>query len=209
MDKIIFVDDDIDSIRSFSVTLRLMFKRDYQIICPPLEEKIEDMLQELDSYDGKLSYFIDENLKNTGIASYSGTELINHIRRVDSKIPIYILTTDPYSADEDSGDIEYLIDKKDCTINNVNLAQRFLRRIDTYKDIKNKQAQRFDALFDKSLSAPLTASEKQEFEALNLIRSKKLIEESIISEESLRNLERKSEELESLYQKIKEQVDAQ
>lgn len=204
MNTIIFIDDDLEIRETYELSMNLMFDGEFEIICLDVQSSLQDMMKVLDGYPDKVSYFVDENLKHSGVATYSGIELIEEIRKVDTKIPIYILSSAADDIDKFIGNIEFVIDKNDWEDENRedDLKQRFYRHINTYKDIKSDQAKRFDELFEKSLFSTLSEDELNEFNALNLGRSKKLIDEKLISEESLTKLNETSAELDAIYKEL-------
>ncbi|ELI6448803.1 hypothetical protein RRM63_002156 [Photobacterium damselae] len=204
MSTIVFIDDDNDIRDTYKLSMELMFGDEFEIVCLDVETTLKDMMTVLDGISGKVSYFVDENLKHSGKATYTGIELIEEIRKIDTKIPIYILTSTADEIEQYLGDIEFVIDKNDWESDDEedNLKQRFLRHIHTYKDIKSEQAKRFDELFEKSLFSTLTAEEVEEFSVLNLGRSKKLVDERLISEESLAELNAASDELNAIYAEL-------
>ncbi|WP_194401087.1 hypothetical protein [Klebsiella variicola] len=163
IDKIIFIDDQEKVRNLYSSRLQRLFGDIVEII--PLEPKAttEEMLSQLISIKNVVAYIIDENLTFTGNANYQGVGLIKKIREIDSKIPIYILTSDTSLVDTKLGDIEFVIDKVELNHaeNKRKFLQRFLRHLSTYKDIKSEQAERFDGLLIKSLSTPLSDEEKR------------------------------------------------
>lgn len=205
MNTVIFIDDDSDVRATYNISMGMMFGEAFNIICLDVNTTINEMMQVLDLIPEKVTYFVDENLKHSGKATYTGIELIEKIRIVDSKIPIYILTSQAGTIDQYQGDIEFVIDKNHWDSQDDgedNLAKRFLRHINTYKDIKSSQAIRFDELFEKSLFSSLLDEEVEEFNALNIGRSKILADERLISEESIQELEKASEELDAIYSQL-------
>lgn len=205
MNKIIFIDDDSDIRETYELSMRIMFSGDFEIVCLDVEPSLEGMVQVLNNISDKVTYFIDEKLKHSGIASYSGVELAERIRFFDSKIPIYILTSYSGEIEKYLGDIEFVIDKNDWDIDDggKNLTQRFLRHINTYKDIKSEQAIRFELLLEKSIFSSLTEHEIEEFNALDISRVKNISSEGIISNESLSELKAASEELDAIYAELR------
>jgi len=201
--NIVFVDDDESVRRTYKRKLERIFGEGYTIQCPELSYTLEEMLVVLDNIQDKVTYFIDEDLVHTGTAGFKGTELIERIRVNEQHIPIYIITSNLTWVDEQLGDIEFAIDKNKWGEEKDKYAQRFLRHINTFRTIKSEQGKRFDELFAKSLIEPLTVDEKEEYDALNVIRSKALVDEAIISDESVAKLDRQSKELEELYEKLK------
>lgn len=204
MNTIIFIDDDREIRDTYELSMSLMFDDEFEIVCLDVQSSLKDMMTILDGYPHKVSYFVDENLKHSGVATYSGVELIEEIRKVDTKIPIYILSSAADDIDQFIGNVEFVIDKNDWEDEDreEDLKQRFYRHINTYKDIKSEQATRFDELFEKSLFSTLSEEELNEFNALNLGRSKKLVDEKLISEESLMELNETSAELDAIYKEL-------
>lgn len=205
IDKVIFIDDQLDVLRIFSKRLNRLLGEYAEVKgLLPLED-ISQMLSKLQSMDNIVAYIIDENLKHSGDASYQGIDLIKKIRELDSKIPIYILTSDKDAVDELLSDIEFVIGKVE--LNNKSYKEyfrkKFLRHLSTYKDIKTEQGQRFDLLLSKSLKEPLTEEEKSEYEGLNIIRSKILLDEASISESDLAELDEQAAKLSALEDKLK------
>lgn len=201
--NVIFIDDDSDIRKIYKKKLQRIFGDEYEIICPELSRTASDMLKVLSNIKYIVTYFIDEDLIHTGIADFMGSELIEKIRVNEPNVPIYIITSNLASIDERLGDIEFAIDKNKWNEEEDKYAKRFLRHINTFRTIKTAQARRFDELFSKSLTESLTEVEKSEYESLNVLRSKTLIDETIISDESVAELERQSKQLEQLYAELK------
>lgn len=201
MNTIIFIDDDSDIRATYELSMRMMFSEEFKIICLDVEPTLEGMILKLSDIPDKVTYFIDEKLKHSGIASYSGVELVERIRLFDSKIPIYILTSFSDEIEKYLGDIEFVIDKNDWDLDEEeqNLTKRFLRHINTYKDIKSKQAERYEVLLEKSIFSTLSQEEIEEFKSLDLSRVKNINSEGIISVESLDELKAASDELDKIY----------
>jgi CheY-like chemotaxis protein len=204
MNTIIFIDDDKAIRDTYEISMNLMFNGEFHVVCLDVQASLKDMMTVLDDYPDKVSYFVDENLKYSGVATYTGIELIDEIRKIDTKIPIYILSSAADDIDNLIGNIEFVIDKNDWEDEDRedDLKQRFYRHINTYKDIKSAQARKFDELFEKSLFSTLSEEELNEFNALNLGRSKKLVDEKLISEESLMKLNETSAELDTIYKEL-------
>lgn len=200
---IVFIDDNAAVRRTYTRRLKRIFGEDYKIECPELVRNVEEMLHVLDKIEDKVTYFVDEDLVHEGIADFMGSDLIEKIRVNEPNTPIYILTSDLTRVDESMGDIEFAIDKNSWDEKKDKYAQRFLRHINTLKKIKTEQAARFDELFAKSLTEPLSAEEKLEYDELNVLRSKTLIDEAIISSDSVAELDRQSALLKKIYDDLK------
>lgn len=205
MNKIIFIDDDNDVRATYELSMSIMFPKDFEILCLDVEPSLDEMLQVLNNIPDKVTYFIDEKLKHSGKASYTGVELVEKIRVFDSKVPIYILTSYADEIEKYLGDIEFVIDKNDWDLeeDDGNLIKRFIRHINTYKDIKSQQAKRFEVLLEKSIFSTLTEAELDEFKALDLSRVKNIPSEGIISNELLNELNAASNELDAIYLELK------
>lgn len=203
MNTIIFIDDDSDVRATYQLSMSLMFSGEFEVLCLDVEPSLDSMVQVLKDIPEKITFFIDEKLKHSGVATYNGVELAERIRVFDSKIPIYILTSFADEIEKYLGDIEFVIDKNDWDLDDTNLKQRFLRHINTYKDIKSQQAKRFEVLLEKSIFSTLTEDELEEFKALDLSRIKNVSSEGIISEESLGKLNEASNKLDAIYLELK------
>ncbi|MBW3844929.1 hypothetical protein [Aeromonas hydrophila] len=205
MNTIIFIDDDSDIRETYKLSMSIIFSDEFEILCLDVEPSLDNMIQVLNEIPDKVTYFIDEKLKHSGIASYTGVELVEKIRMFDSKIPIYILTSYSDEIDKYLGDIEFVIDKNDWDLDKDegNLTKRFIRHINTYKDIKSQQAQRFEFLLEKSIFSTLSEKELEEFKALDLSRIKNTSSEGIISENSLCELNMASDELDAIFSALR------
>ncbi|EPB2249592.1 MULTISPECIES: hypothetical protein [Citrobacter] len=209
MNTIVFIDDDIDVRATYELSMSIMFPEEFNILCLDVEPSLDDMINVLNNIPDKVTYFIDEKLKHSGVASYSGVELAERIRIFDSKIPVYILTSFADEIEKYLGDIEFVIDKNDWDLeeDGENLIKRFLRHINTYKDIKSQQAKRFEFLLEKSIFSSLSEKELEEFKALDLSRVKNTFSEGIISDESLSELNAASDELDKIFLELSDDND--
>ncbi len=119
---------------------------------------------------------VDERLKETGTASYTGIELAGFLRAINPKLPIYILTNFADEEDEfaqGKWSVEDILAKTDMTDANKRqvASARILRRIDVYRDILTKREYRLRDLLSKSLDADLDSAEQKELRELQLQRS--------------------------------------
>ncbi|KAA8673435.1 hypothetical protein [Pantoea dispersa] len=172
---VIYVDDDIDARDTYKRFLELWFGSDFNIGTPDIESDIADMLNKIISITNVVAFVFDEKLKETGKAGYLGQELAIAVRELDTKIPIYILT----SASEDfsnSGpsEVEYIISKTDIDNDQATTAisARLRRHQNIYSDIVSDRAERLDYLLSKSLETSLTETEQDEFKQLNFLKDK-------------------------------------
>lgn len=142
------------------------------LIARHLKEDYSDVLDNSET----VAIVLDQKLKGTGIATYSGTELAKYMRTLKSKLPIYILTNYASEAEEFSGSewsIEDIIAKDDLgdPERTTILVARLLRHIDTYEDILDKREHRHKELVMKGLSDELSTEELRELSELQFQRS--------------------------------------
>ena len=119
------------------------------------------------------AFVLDQRMKQAGLVNYNGTDLAAHLRGINSKMPIYILTgyTDE-KGDFDGSEylVEYIIgkgeirdqDSKDAKI----VKARMRRHLDVFNDVLDDREQRFHDLLVKSLCEPLTVEEQKEMDQI-------------------------------------------
>lgn len=119
------------------------------------------------------AFMLDQRMKQGGIVSYNGTELAEHLRGVDAKMPIYILTGYADRTDDFRGSefrVEDIIPKdeiEDPTSEKAKIHKaRLLRHLDVFNDLRGAQEQRFHDLLIKSLREPLNAEEQREMDQI-------------------------------------------
>ena len=145
-----------------------------ETICPPYRRKVDYASTLLENPD-TACIIIDQKLKDTGIATYTGIELAQYLRGINKKIPIYILTNFADEKAEFVGgewSIEYIISKgslRDEEEGQTVIA-RILRHIDVYKDILDKRSKRFSELLKKTLDDSLDEAELEELAELQFGR---------------------------------------
>jgi hypothetical protein len=128
---------------------------------------------EFSRYDSLLSepqlggFFIDQKMRGGGVVNYNGIELASHLRAINTKLPIYILTG--YPNEDFAGGayrVEDIVDKEDIEGRDSEKAQilraRILRRLNVFGDLLNTREQRFHDLLLKSMKESLTSSEEKE-----------------------------------------------
>jgi CheY-like chemotaxis protein len=115
------------------------------------------------------AFILDQRMKGSGLVNYNGTDLAAHLRTLNPKLPIYILTGYATEQDEFRGAayrVEYIIDKKEIQDTTAESAQivkaRMLRRVAGYNDVMDEREQRFHDLLVKSLHERLTEDEQRE-----------------------------------------------
>lgn len=167
-------------------------------IFPPFRTK-EEYIAVLDDPD-TACIVVDQRLKDTGEATYTGIELAQYLRGINKKIPIYILTNFADEEDEFAGgewSVEDIISKD--VLNDEEEAQivkaRILRRMDVYEDLLNKRAQRFSELLKKSLTDNLNEAELQELEELQFERTASTLAGELAEQQALDQIIKTNKEL--------------
>jgi CheY-like chemotaxis protein len=124
-----------------------------------------------------VAFIIDQKLRVSGDVNYSGIEMASHLRAINPKLPIYILTNYPDDHELGGGNdrtVEDIIPKKDLTYPKHDKAlrfkARFLRRIAVFQDVLSQHEQKFHSLLTKSLRQSLTAAEQRELNELQEVR---------------------------------------
>lgn len=150
---------------------------------PVMSLKVQELapLPKLSSYDkfladpNTVAFIIDQKLSTTGEVTYEGTKLAGHLRAIDKRMPLYILTN--YVEDalhKGEGTVEDVVPKRDLVKLNEKGAARFragiLRRVADYRDVLTEKEKRFHDLLVKSLNDKLTKKEEHEFKRLQEAR---------------------------------------
>lgn len=206
--KIFFVDEDDDQRETYSLMLQECFPKDPSspvVIGVPPRPKLSDM-RFLVEDDGVVSIVLDEQLKESGVATYLGIELAEYLRGLNKKVPIYILTSYPDSEELIEGEInvEDILSKQDLPARKDIVGARVLRRIDSFLDVSSIRENRFELLLRKSMSSSLDDDEKSEFVELDYLRSAPFEVSEIYSDEKLKRLdalELKIQEIENNFKK--------
>ena len=168
---IYFVDEDAPARRANL--------RDLNNLLDNPEIKIFDMapLRSFAEYDGLVAssetaaFILDQRMK--AAVSYNGTDLAAYLRRVDPKVPIYILTGYADQKDDFLGSeylVEYIIGKAEIEDPNSNAAKivkaRLLRHLEVFNDVRDAREQRFHDLLIKSSRETLSPDEERELRQL-------------------------------------------
>jgi hypothetical protein len=173
----IWVIDDNDAQLKTSVSLLQKVFPEFQMVpllpLPTLGDYAPTLLSDPET----ACVFIDQKLKEKGTAQYYGTELASHLRAIDTKLPLYILTNyvdEKELFEEGEKDVEDIIDKGKISDKDSdyiqNLKARLIRRIDNYNDILTNRERRFRELLLKSLVENLSVDETAELKELQGIR---------------------------------------
>lgn len=119
------------------------------------------------------AFILDQRMKTGGTVNYNGTDLAAHLRGIDAKMPIYILTGYAGQIDDFRGSeylVEYIIDKghiENPASDEARIVKaRLLRHLDVFNDVRNARDQRFHDLLIKSSREPLSPDEEKELREL-------------------------------------------
>jgi DNA-binding NarL/FixJ family response regulator len=169
------IDEDSHQLRTYRDRLRRMLGDAVEVQGILAYEHIGDYLPHVDN-PLTASVIIDQKLKETGVATYTGIQLSQAIRAVNSKLPIYILTN--YADEHDifrpgEWSVEDIIPKGELNdpARREIIAARILRRINVYQDIFSEREERFRQLLQKSFEAELSEEEQAELETLDFERN--------------------------------------
>ena len=205
--KIIWlVDENQDQLRAYQHELGVCLQDHTQVQgilpYPTMQDYIEPVLNN----DGTVAIILDQKLKDTGVANYTGIELAEFLRGIKPKLPIYILTN--YSKDEEEFtgrelNVEYILDKADFKDDSKSkmMSARILRHINIYTDILTERGYRFDELLKKSLKHDLSEDEYNELEQLNYLRLSSILAGEL---DQVRQLEKVVSENKKLLSQLKE-----
>ncbi len=191
--KIFFVDEDDDQRESYALMLQECFPKDCaapEVVGIPPRPTFNDMRFLVEDED-VVAIVLDEQLKESGVATYLGIELAEYLRGLNKKIPIYILTSYTGSEELSEGEmkVEDILSKQDLPDRKNVVGARMLRRINNFLDVSTDREARFETLLRRSISEELSEGEKKEFVELGYLRSAPFEVDEIYSDEKLKKLE--------------------
>ena len=98
---VILIDDDEAELRANSAALEELFGDAEEVVVVP-SKPFPDMREysRLLARSDTAAFVIDQRLKTGGEVGYTGLELSEYLRGINSKLPIYILTN--YPGDDDN-----------------------------------------------------------------------------------------------------------
>lgn len=201
MKKIIWlIDENENELRTYTRKLKRMMPDSVQInpVYPPYRKK-EEYVSVLDD-PNTACIVIDQRLKDTGVATYTGIELAQYLRGINKKVPIYILTNFAHADDEFASgkwSVEDIIAKDELNDEEQSriIKARVLRHIDVYEDILNERAKRFNELLRKSLSDSLDEAELKELEELQFERTAATLANELAEQQGLDQIIKTNKEL--------------
>ncbi|CAI9898319.1 hypothetical protein N0002_05370 [Pseudomonas aeruginosa] len=197
--KIIFVDENEDQRETYSLMLEDCFPKGEgapTVLGVEPKPHVGDMSFLVED-PSVVAIILDEQLKESGVAQYYGIELASYLRTLNSKIPLYILTSFIDSEELLDGEmqVEDILNKQDLAVKKHVVGARILRRIDSYLEIIGNRNVRFEFLLRKSIRGELAEGETEELKKLGYLRDSSFEMEEIISSEKLKKLEALEEKI--------------
>ena len=193
------IDDDEEELTTYSNDFKLDMPQGIQIkAIPPYPRKIDYVSTLLENPD-TACIIIDQKLKETRIATYTGIELAQYLRRINKKIPIYILTNFPDDKDfaGHEWNIEDIISKESFHDEEGahTAKERIKRHMKVYGDILDERAKRFNELLKKSLDDSLNEAELDELAELQAERTAPTLAKDVEELQKLERIAKTNEEL--------------
>ncbi len=157
--------------------------------------KMEDYVPLLSRSD-TAAFIVDQRLRETGVADYTGVELASFLRGISDILPVYILTNFADSKDEftqGEWNVDGIIPKKDIANarRRTVALSRMLRHLGAFQAISGSREERFRSLLRRSLSEELTPEEWKELEDLRFLRSTAVLAEELPRLKELQDLLRR------------------
>jgi hypothetical protein len=200
--QVLYIDEEPMALRIMGRRLQRAFGNEVDVIPILPQATIPLMLEQIRSYVPLVSIVIDQKLTAAGGASYVGTELANAVRRIDHKMPLYILTNVAEDLDANLADVEYILSKDDISddakLNTV--ANRLRRHINVFDDILTGRERRFEELLRKKYANSLDVQEDAEFSELSFQRERQMVVSELVGSE---HIDKKLDEAEKKLADIK------
>jgi hypothetical protein len=170
---IYFVDEDPPARRANVDALKALLGTGEITVCGVEPLKTFSEYNVLVANPTTAAFFLDQKMKQSGLVGYNGTDLAEHLRGIDPKMPLYILTGYADQVDDFRGKsfrVEAIIPKDEIEDPKSEEAQthkaRILRHLNVFNDLLDARSQRFHDLLVKSLREPLTPDEQQEMDRI-------------------------------------------
>ena len=173
----LWVDEEPDALHTYLDDIKECFGPEIEVLAEEPCASLEEMLMRIQSIESLTALVLDERLKETGIANYTGMELTEAVRRMDSKLPVYILTNHATDIGDEDFQVEYVLEK-DLFLDPLSrrrMAARVQRQTSRYHDILTDREERYEVLLRKSLTESLSAVEDQEFSDLHFCVGKRVL----------------------------------
>lgn len=185
---VLWIDEEPDAIQTFLDDVEECFGPEITVIAEEPQRDVEDMLARIRGIGCLVGLVLDERLRETGKANYTGMELTAAVRRFDSKLPVYILTNHAADIGDEDHQVEYVLDKEEFLdpAGKQRIASRVRRQTSLYHDILIQRESRYEALLRKSLAEPLSEAEQKEFSDLHFFRGKAVLASEAAASERIR-----------------------
>ena len=96
------IDEEQKALQTFLEDIEECFGPEITVIAEQPQPTLDEMLERIHSIEQLVGLVLDERLQETGKANYTGMELAAGVRRLDGKLPVYILTNHaPDIGDDD------------------------------------------------------------------------------------------------------------
>lgn len=193
--KIWLIDDNRQEIDTYANVIRSHFPKEIivETICPPLGQ-LQDYIKLLNT-PGLACLIIDQRLKESGEAGYLGIELALFLRRINTKLPMYILTNfaeDSDAFNEGAWSVEDIIDKSDLakvgSDKLIAVIARILRRITNYNDYLAEREKKFHELLRKTINGQLSPEDIAELNEIQFDRTSSILAEELPTLQELNKL---------------------
>jgi len=205
--KVIYIDDEEDSRVIYQDILEDVYGEECEVISIAPSNSIGKMIGKLGCFDDLVSVVIDEKLQVGASTDFQGSQLVEAIRAFDSKIPLYILTSEIGLLTPPLGSVEYIIDKNEIEkpVYKEQLSMLMRRHINSFNDIKTKRTARFDELLKKSVEEGLSSKEQKEYEDIDFVRVKYILSsEAPCNSEALDKQQELLDEIEGKLNELRE-----
>jgi hypothetical protein len=175
--QVLYIDEEPMALRVMGKRLQRAFGPEVTITPILPEATISLMTQKIESFAPLVSVVIDQKLNAAGGPSYVGTELANAIRRMDHKMPIYILTNVADDVNPNLADVEYILSKDDMSDDTQleAVGARLRRHINVFQDLLSAREVRFEELLRRGYEGPLNKEDEEEFRSLSFQRERQIV----------------------------------
>lgn len=204
---VLFIDDEENSRFIYGALLEEIYGDQFFVETVEPGLTIESMIDFINKIDDVAAIVIDEKLQVGAGAAYKGSDLVQAIRGYDTKLPLYILTSEMGLIEPPFGSVEYIIDKSRIGEDAYKCeCMKLMRRhVESFNDIKSSRMERFDFLLSKSLTEELTEAEIVEYNQLDLWRMKRvMVVEPLVVSKDLDDYESILNEIAGEIKRIKE-----
>ncbi len=195
--EVLWIDEEQDAFDSFGDFLSECFGDEAEVVPTPPKERLDDMVRLVSSHEELAGLIVDQRLKSTGVASYTGIELIDTLRQHFPKLPVYILTNHCDDIGSSDYQVEYVLEKDKLYEKDYlhAIQARVRRHMSVYDDILSERQLRYEKLLRSSLERDLDDGERAELKELDVLRTKTILADEIQLGEGLKKALDKAQEV--------------